>query len=78
MFEAQSLWQISELFVLLTGQREPKLISEGANLDLRRCKNWFKKEQNAWLGLHNARLECAVLFGPLFSLNMTLKSSTLR
>ena len=57
MFEAQSLWQISKLFVLLTGQREPKLTTEGANLNVRRCKNWCKKEQNA-------SLEGAELFGP--------------
>ena len=44
-------------------QKVPNLTSEGPKLYLR-SKNGLKKEENAWLCLHNASLEGPELFGP--------------
>ena len=44
-------------------QKVPNLTSEGPKLYLR-SNNGFKKEENAWLCLHNASLEGPELFGP--------------
>ena len=44
-------------------QKVPNLTSEGPKLYLR-SNNGIKKEENAWLCLHNASLEGPELFGP--------------
>ena len=53
-----------------TPQKVPNLASESPNFDIRRSQlylrsnNGSKKEENAWLCLHNASLEGPELFGP--------------
>ena len=50
-----------------TPQKVPNLSLEGPKFDIKlylRHNNGFKKEENAWVCLHNASLEGQELFGP--------------